>query len=392
MKIGDSMLKIDKNTFNDEKLKKEAEENLDIFLERYSQSLTTFTREPGLRYLASPNLEKFVLKPRENILYLPLSTFLASDLDNNEILWHIYYELALYPDWLKNTSYYLARSKTWKSEIDEVGYYIYKKVNQILPDNNIEMNFIRQYVKNEILDFLFQMDKYYSYLRVMETCPMYRDQEEKIKIIEYIKTRNDREEITSALSHHFFAKSFLLRDIYRDDESLTNKLEEKFDIKVFSEPIYVFLKKEFLKEINRDDGITSRDPLIKAFIYPSFKKYWLEEVDSMEAKDSGDDGRKFFEESQKEESEDKLESTRKDVETSLEEIIDQESSKASSNKDSNSFKVENYDISREEVDLFNYYANKTNAQREEMKNFWKKLIGSAKKEVSVEKIDKPKEN
>ena len=155
MKIGDSMIKIDKNTFNDEKLKKEAEENLEIFLERYSQSLTTFTREPGLRYLASPNLEKFVLKPKENILYLPLSTFLASDLDNNEILWNIYYELALYPDWLKNTSYYLARSKTWKSEIDEVGYYIYKKVNQILPDNNIEMNFIRQYVKNEILDFLF---------------------------------------------------------------------------------------------------------------------------------------------------------------------------------------------------------------------------------------------
>ena len=165
---------------------------------------------------------------------------------------------------------------------------------------------------------------------------------------------------------------------------MTNKLEEKFDIKVFSKPIYVFLKKEFLKEINRDDGITSRDPLIKAFIYPSFKKYWLEEVDSMEAKDSGDDGGKFFEESQKEESKDKLESTRKDVETSLEEIIDQESSKASSNKDSNRFKVENYDISKEEVDLFYYYSNKTNAQREEMKDFWKKLIGSAKKEVSVE--------
>ena len=99
----------------------------------------------------------------------------------------------------------------------------------------------------------------------------------------------------------------------------------------------------------------------------------------MEVKDSGDDGRKFFEESQKEESKDKLESTRKDVETSLEEILNQESSKTSSKKDSNSFIVENYDISREEVDLFNYYANKTNAQREEMKNFWKKLIGSAKR-------------
>ena len=47
--------------------------------------------------------------------------------------------------------------------------------------------------------------------------------------------------------------------------------------------------------------------------------------------------------------------------------------------------IENYGLKREEVDLFNYYVNKTKAHREEMKDFWKKLIGSAKKEVSVEK-------
>ena len=46
MKIGDPMFRMDKNTFNEEKLKKEAEENLEIFLERYRQSLTTLTREP----------------------------------------------------------------------------------------------------------------------------------------------------------------------------------------------------------------------------------------------------------------------------------------------------------------------------------------------------------
>ena len=392
MKIGDPMFRMDKNTFNEEKLKKEAEENLEIFLERYRQSLTTFTREPGLRYLASPNLEKFVLKPKENILYLPLSTFLEANLDNNEILWHIYYQLALYPDWKKDSSYYLARSKTWKAEIDEVSYYIYKKINQISPDNNIEINFIRRYAKNEILDFLFQMDRYYAYNRVLETCPIYRDQEEKKKIIEYIKTRNDRDKITSSLSHHRFSKSFLMKDLYKDYENKTNLLDGNFNIKIFSEPIYVFLKRELLKEINIEEGIRSRDPLIKAFIYPTFKKYWLEEIDSIQTKESGNDGEKLFKESQKEEVKDKLESTRNDAEKILEEILDQESSKASSKKDSKNLIVENYGLNREEVDLFNYYANKTKAYREEMKDFWKKLIGSAKKEVSVEKNRQAKGN
>lgn len=69
------MFDIDRNALNEEKLIKEAEENLDIFLEGHRQALTTFTREPSLRYIGSKNLEKFVLKAKENILYLPLSSF-----------------------------------------------------------------------------------------------------------------------------------------------------------------------------------------------------------------------------------------------------------------------------------------------------------------------------
>lgn len=119
------MFNIDRNSLNEEKLKKEAEENLEVFLEDHRQALTTFTREPSLRYIGSKNLERFVLRAKENILYLPLSSFLEADLDNNEILWHIYYELSLYPDWIKNANYYLNREVTWKAEIDEITYYIF---------------------------------------------------------------------------------------------------------------------------------------------------------------------------------------------------------------------------------------------------------------------------
>lgn len=380
------MFNIDRNSLNEEKLKKEAEENLEVFLEDHRQALTTFTREPSLRYIGSKNLERFVLRAKENILYLPLSSFLEADLDNNEILWHIYYELSLYPDWIKNANYYLNREVTWKAEIDEITYYIYKKINQISSyDNKLEITFVRDYVKREILDFLFQMDKYFSYLRVLETCPIYRDEEEKGKIIEYMKKRNDKKEIFLSLSHHGFSKSFLLWEIYKDEDSFKNQIESRFDTKILSKSIYTFLNKELIKQINQDQGITKRDPLIKSFIYPTFKKFWLEEVDSMETKDSSGDSEKFFEESNEQTAKDKLESTRKDVEESLKEILDQENTNASYTEDSSDKKTEFYGISREELDLYNYYLNQTKAQREAMKDFWKKLIGSYKKEVNIEK-------
>lgn len=42
------------------------------------------------------------------------------------------------------------------------------------------------------------------------------------------------------------------------------------------------------------------------------------------------------------------------------------------------------------IDLYNFYVNKTKTQREEMRKFWKKLIGSAKKEINVEKTRQAK--
>lgn len=380
------MVKIDKEFLDEEKLKKEAEENLKVFLQRHMQSLTTFTREPGLRYVPSKSLEKFLLKAKENVFYLPLSTFLDSNLDNNEILWHIYNELALYPDWKENANLYLDREMRWKAEIDEITYYIYGKINELLSqDNDIDIIFVREYVKREILDFLFQMDRYFAFLRVLEISPLYRDQEEKGKILQYMKKRADKDLLSSSLAHHGFAKSFLLWSVYKDDENFKKQIEEKYHIKILNESIYEFLNREFIRQINKNQGIISRDPLIKAFIYPSFRKYWLEEVDSMQAKDSSDEGEKFFEESQKKDSRDKLESSRKEVEDSLKEILDQENRNATSLEDSIYKKMEAYGISSEEVDLYNYYLSKTKAQRDAMKDFWRKLIGSAKKEVNVEK-------
>lgn len=382
------MFGINKESLDEGKLKKESQENLKSFIEKQKQSLSTFTREPGLRYIGLEKLEKFSFKPKEGVLYLPLSVFIEEDLDNNEVMWHIYYELALYPDWKKNAILYLEREKAWKNEIDQMTFYIYKKVNELLEeDNKIEKKYLREYVKKEILDFLFEIDKYTRFLRVLESCPQYRDEEEKGKILNYMKDTKDKEELFSNLNHHGFSKSFLFYSIYKDDENYKSKILEKFDSRVLSKSIYEFLNKELIKEINEDQGIVERDPLIKAFIYPSFKKFWLEEIDSMTTRssDGENDGEKFFEESRDESQGSKLESSREDVEESLKELINQEPKNISSLDDFDESDLKSYGISEDEIDLYNFYLNKTKTQREEMRKFWKKLIGSAKKEINVEK-------
>lgn len=382
------MFGINKESLDEGKLKKESKKNLKSFIEKQKQSLSTFTREPGLRYIGSEKLEKFSFKPKEGVLYLPLSVFIEEDLDNSEVLWHIYYELALYPDWKKNAILYLEREKAWKNEIDQMTFYIYKKVNELLEeDNKIEKKYLREYVKKEILDFLFEIDKYTRFLRVLESCPQYRDEEEKGKILNYMKETKDKEELFSDLNHHGFSKSFLFYSLYKDDENYKSKILEKFDSKVLSKSIYEFLNKELIKEINEDQGIVERDPLIKAFIYPSFKKFWLEEIDSMTTRssDGENDGEKFFEESRDESQGSKLESSREDVEESLKELINQEPKNISSLDEFDESDLKSYGISEDEIDLYNFYLNKTKIQREEMRKFWKKLIGSAKKEINVEK-------
>ncbi|VYT90610.1 VWA domain-containing protein [Peptoniphilus gorbachii] len=101
---------------------------------------------------------------------------------------------------------------------------------------------------------------------------------------------------------------------------------------------------------------------------------------------------KFFEKSKDKTSGNKLESTRKDVEETLEDILKEENNNnnISSLEVSQRKIMSDYGLEKEDLDLFNFYVNKTKSQREEMREFWKRLIGSAKKEINVERNNQPK--
>uniref|UniRef100_UPI000ADBB71A hypothetical protein n=1 Tax=Clostridium sp. NkU-1 TaxID=1095009 RepID=UPI000ADBB71A len=84
---------------------------------------------------------------------------------------------------------------------------------------------------------------------------------------------------------------------------------------------------------------------------------------------------------QKKKKRDTLESTEEEEKTILEEMLDQQEKNNEIVQNTMIGKVDltSYGISQNDQQLFQYYSNKMKPEREQMRQFWSKLIGDAKK-------------
>lgn len=376
-----------------EQSKKHCEE----FLQREQRSLSTFTGDPSLMYIPDSKLQRFSLEPSKGILYLPLESFLDRELDENEIMWHIYYELALYPDWKKQTKKYLSRNKDWQKEIDHMTKYLLARIKKegLEKDPAYQPKIISNYVKREILDFLYILDKDIAFLRVLQLCPIYRDKENHDKVVANMKRKGRTLQWISTMPmHKAFVNSFLIIELYNVKPKIEGCIEDPFNRKVFNKSFFDFIHYELVREINSGQGIIDRDPFIRSFIFPVFEELWKEEIDKMMFyKSNGNSGEKVkgeknpFEQEDKDDITDSLESTKEDEEKILKEMLEEQEqiSTGSENTLHGKIDLESYGISTTDQELFQFYSNKMKAEREEMRKFWRKLIGDAKKEVSVKR-------
>ncbi len=388
--------------FDEQTLIEESKKHLEEFLQKEQRSLATFTGDSSLMYIPDPKLERFLLDPFKGVLYLPLQSFLDGNLDDNEIMWHIYYELALYPDWKKQTEKYLNRKKDWQKEIDSITSYILAIIKKegMGKDPAYQPKILSNYVKKEILSFLHLLDNFTSFLRVLQMCPMYRDEENFEKIVSYMKqTGKTTESILKMPRHRAFANSFLIIELYKMEPKIEGCAQNLFDRKIFNQPFFEFIHYQLVKQINNDQGIIERDPFIRSFIFQTFEKLWKEEIDEMifykskaQKKEKIKGSKSPFEQSKADEIADSLESTQEEVEKILEEMLVEQDQISVSVQNAIQGKVnlEPYGISQEDQQLFQFYSNKMKSEREQMRGFWKKLIGDAKKEISVKKNDQIK--
>ena len=383
--------------FDEQTLIEESKKHCQEFLQKEQRSLATFTGDSSLMYIPDSKLQRFLLDPSKGVLYLPLESFLDRKLDDNQIMWHIYYELALYPDWKKQTKKYLNRKKDWQKEIDHMTSYIMARIKKegLEDDLAYQPKVISNYVRKEIFDLLHLLDKQTSFLRVFQMCPIYRDKENFEKIVLYMKKMGKTiESISQMPRHRAFANSFFIIELYKIEPKIQECAENPFDRKIFNQPFFDFIHYQLVKQINRDQGIIERDPFIRSFIFPTFQQLWKQEIDEImlykskgqkEGQVKGSENP--FEQSKADEVPDSLESTQEEVERILEEMLDQEEQISTTIENAMQGKVdlEAYGISQSDQELFQFYSNKMKLEREQMRQFWKKLIGDAKKEVSVKK-------
>ncbi|WIV13710.1 vWA domain-containing protein [Proteiniborus sp. MB09-C3] len=383
--------------FDEQALVEESKKHCEEFLQKEKRSLATFTVDSSLLYIPDSKLQRFLLDPSKGVLYLPLESFLDRKLDDNQIMWHIYYELALYHDWKKQTKKYLNRKKDWQKEIDRMTSYILARIKKegLEKDPAYQPKIISNYVRKEILDFLYLLDKYTSFLRVFQMCPIYRDKENFEKVVSHMKqTGKTTESISQKPRHRAFVNSFLIIELYEIEPKIEGCVENPFDRKVLNQPFFEFIHYQLIRQINSDEGILERDPFIRSFIFPTFEQLWKQEIDEMmfykskgQKEERVEGNKNPFEQSKADEIPDLLESTQEEVEKILEEMLDQQDKISTSVQNIMQGKVdlEPYGISQTDQQLFQFYSNKMKSEREQMRQFWKKLIGDAKKEISVKK-------
>ena len=258
----------------------DAKENLEVFLEKNKKNLVSYTLDSSILYLADENAEKFIFRPAKSTLYLPLTVFVEKEISENQILWQIYFSLALYPDWKKNIYLYKNREQSWKKEIESISMYILKEIENAGLENDeaYKRSNIYNYAKEEIMSFLYNIDSFASAIRVGESCPIYRSKYAREEIERYNKKMGKKYEKLKYLpKHKVFSNSFFIKYIYGMDPEIDSK-NNPYKNKIFDKDYFDFIEQEFKKIFVNYLGIEKRDEFTKTFIYPYFKDLWIEEI------------------------------------------------------------------------------------------------------------------
>lgn len=386
--------------FNETKLIDQSKKNFKSFLNRQKRSLITYTNNPNLEYIPDENLKKFKLDPINNKFYIPLSYFLYNDIDENTIMFHIYYELSNYSDWIKNADKYLHIDKYWKIEIDSLASFFLKKVkSEHLEDDPAYSNkVISSYIKKEMRLFLYTIYKYIGFLKLMQFVPLYRNPYKFEKIKEYMKKNVVNQElILSYPKHRAFSESFLYIELFKTIATIDRVDNNPFYEKVFNTNYYDFISNTLVSKIIEFKDINYYNPFIKSFIYPTFEKLFKEEIAEIKlqsSKSKNKDKSKSSDDLLQDDSynyNDDFKLNNDDIEEILEKIIeDNEKTKSREQINDSILNLKLKNISNDEERLFNHYVLKTQKQRNEMKKFWMKLIGDMKKETNIRKTEQIK--
>ncbi|MFI3685822.1 vWA domain-containing protein [Vagococcus fluvialis] len=369
-----------------------AEKKCEEFITKEQPNLVTFTKDNRLRYVPDLTNETITWNLKQREVYLPATLVLENKESEQIILWHVYYNLALYHEWQKNPESYLLRLERFKKEINEMTTYLYQKIKELGMEKNdlFKPEKLVTYIKKEINTLFFEWDNFYSLVRVFQLCPIYRQPIYQEYIKNYLKvTYFSKKMINQLPTNQLFAKSFLLCMIDSENQIVTNFDKNPYRKKLFGKAYFDFVYQQVVEGINNNSSLEEREDFFRVFIYPEFKVQWQLEIDQMLVQtQTGKEPYKEIEEWLNQEQEKPAEAIEMgaDEKQELLETLSEEKEQADVTLKQlldPKINLEAYGVSKIDQHIYQYYVNETKKIRQEMTLFWEKLIGQAKKEVST---------
>lgn len=357
----------------------------EAFLRREERNLVTFTGDCCLSCRPSKEGKRFLLKPMERVLYLPMQSFLEKGLDDQMILWLLYRELALYPDWRQSPARYLNRVEDWEPERREMCAYLLAKVRregfEAAPLYQPER--VRLYIKRELMGFLRSFDQLCALLRVFEDCPVFQQDDYKAQIQTYLSSHELAPgQLRGKPAHRAFCGAFACALIFEQPPPLCPEVGESFSKPVLGKKLY----ERTLEELKRRFRLPKRDEFFREILFPEFYRLWRLEIDAAALQDVETDGEKgaslLFSDGDEE---DAIGASAEDQEAALREMeaLSAQTNCAGSAADGSLKDLSEYGVDAGEQQKFWHYAAKMKKEREEMRRFWQRLLGKAMQEINV---------
>ena len=355
--------------------------------------LTLFSGDERLTYLIDEESERFLLRPREKKVLIPLSFFESQPFSENRFLFHLYTVLALYPDFERCPEDYLNRPETFRPEAEELTGVFLDRVRAagLSGDRAYQPDNVFFYMQNEILSFLEDCDTWASMLCVLQRAPVYQDPAVKADIARMLLLEDvfPAEDDPTGV-HRDLAPCLLIREFWGMEEIENPRIRQILAEPVFGTDRFSFLRDQLTLCALRNTPCADRDRMIRSFLLPSFLQLFREDIDRMafsstvslqeqeqkreaRRKKSAAQSAENFKEMLRE-----LDSEKKHREAAVGELLH-------GTRDLSSYGVTDADRA-----LFAHYEAAVRPAREQMKAYWRMLIGDTSREVSVRIPNMPK--
>lgn len=370
------------------------EEVYQSLLSRQQDMLTLFSGDQRLVYQLDRKGEHFVLRPSSLTVDVPLLFFRSMPYSQNRFLFHLYQTLALYPDWQKAPGQYLNRVSSFQSDADEMAFYFLTRVQKagLAGDPAYAPAAVEAEIQDEIESFLEGCDAWVSVLTVLAKAPVYQNPSVKRNIAQMLLLEDVFPKEDNPLGvHRDLAGSLLIAEFYDKTEIGWPEIREALQEPVMGEMRYSFLRKAVSDSVSLHRGIAWRDPFLHTFLFPVFRQLWQQDVDRMALSATIEEEQQIDPERRARRKRNPA-MTRADRRRMLQELKEQNEDHAKALRQllSGEADLSAFGVTTADRELFRHYEQTVRPVREEMKRYWRQLIGEASREVNVRLTNMPK--